>query len=780
MKKITFLTLFVAITCAISAQNEPKLGKNSTAEVIAAMTLEEKVHLLVGNGMKLPGMPQIEGAPVVGQTNDNVPGCAGTTYGIPRLGIPSIVLADGPAGVRISPTREGSDKKFYCTAFPVATLLASSWDADLVRRAGEAMGNEAKEYGVDILLAPALNIHRNALGGRNFEYYSEDPLVSGKMATAMIKGIQSQGVGTSAKHFAVNNQETNRNLVNVKVSERALREIYLKNFEIVVKEGKPMTMMSSYNKINGTYASHSGDLLIKILREDWGYKGAVMTDWFGGDDAVAQAQAMNDWLMPGTPKQYEAIFAAVKEGRLSEAIINKNVENILNVIVQTNTFKGIQRTNAPDLKKNAETARALAAEGMVLLKNEKSSLPLKAKAKVAVFGNGSYEFIAGGTGSGDVNEAYTVALQDGLLNAGFSINQMLKTAYEGHIKTERAKQEKPKFFFMGLPPITEYAISEDQISEATKDDIAMITIGRNSGEFVDRKADVDFELSAAEKELIASVSKKFHAVGKKVVVVLNIGGTIEIASWRDQVDAILLAWQPGQEGGNAVADVLSGKVNPSGKLATTFPMAYKDEPTTKNFPGKDLEDKMRFTDFGMPIGKLSEVTHEEGIYVGYRYYNTFKVKTAYEFGYGKSYTNFNYKNLKVSKNKNGKFKASITITNTGKYAGKEVVQLYVSAPDGSLEKPEKELKAFAKTKLLKSGESQTINFELTPEELASFDENNSRWVLEKGNYEIKVGASCNDIRQKASLLQNTTLLLKKVNKALSPNQKMIEMSKKKA
>jgi beta-glucosidase len=779
MKK-TFFLFFLSLTIKFSfAQKLPQLGKNTNAEVMAAMTLDEKVRLLIGMGMKMPGTNEYiaNSAPVVGETNDKVPGCAGTTFAIPRLGIPSVVLADGPAGIRISPKREGTDQTYFCTAFPIASLLASTWDLELVEKVGDAMGSEAKAYGVDIFLAPALNIHRNALGGRNFEYYSEDPIVSGKMAAAMIRGVQKHNVGTSAKHFAVNNQETNRNLINVKVGEQALREIYLKGFEIAVKEGKPMTIMSAYNKINGVYASQNTDLLTKVLREDWQYDDVVMTDWFGGDNPVAQLQAGNEWIMPGVPAQVDAILNAIKEGKLSETIVNRSVDRVLNVLKKTNTFLGITPTNAPDLKKNAAIARSAAAEGMILLKNNNDLLPLKNNTKMAVLGNGAYALVSGGTGSGDVNEAYTISLPEGLKNAGFGVNTIIQSVYEGYIATERAKQPK-QAFFMPPTPIQEMPVSDAIITTATQEDVAVITISRISGEFVDRKKEVDFDLSENEKQLLKKTSTAFHQAGKKVIVVLNIGGAIETASWRDEVDAILLAWLPGQEAGNAIADVLSGQATPSGKLTTSMPEKYQDEATSKNFPGKNLDDKVLMSSAGFPLGNRSEVTHEEGIYVGYRYYQTFEKSTAFDFGSGQSYTNFEYSNLKVKKGKNGDMEASFTVKNTGKRAGKEIAQLYVTAPDGTIEKPAQALKGFTKTKLLQSGESQTVTIKVTELDLASFDEKTSTWTLEKGKYEMKIGASSKDIRQKTNVIQAKTKLLQKVNKALTPEQPIKAMSKK--
>ncbi len=774
MKK-SILMAVATVTLVACNQSEPQLGKASLDKVVGAMTLEEKAHLVVGTGMI--GVTGDDA--MVGEMKKIVPGAAGTTYPIPRLGIPAIVVADGPAGLRISPTREGDENTYYCTHFPIGTLLASTWDQELVENVGKAMGNEVLEYGADVLLAPALNIHRNPLCGRNFEYYSEDPVLAGKTAAAYVRGIQSNGVGTSVKHFAANSQESNRKANDARVSPRALREIYLKGFEIAIKEAEPWTVMSSYNYINGTYASESSDLLTSVLRDDWGFEGMVMTDWTGGLDAVAQMQAGNDLLMPGAEKQYEDIVKGVQDGTLDEAILDRNVKKILGLVLRTPRFKGYEYSNKPDLQAHAAVTRQSATEGMVLLKNDAEALPLASSVKnIALYGCTSYDFIAGGTGSGNVNRAYTVSLLDGLKNAGYTVNDDLKETYEKHVADHRARVEAERAnnksrisAFLPVPRAGEIVINPAKLAaQVAASDIALITIGRNSGEFLDRTLDGDFNLTPEEHKLIESVCGAFHAAGKKVVVVMNIGGVVETASWKDLPDAILCAWQGGQEGGNSVADVLSGSANPSGKLPMTFPVRWEDAASSANFPTDGRVGKMGFAEPKQdgPLERLWDYTdYEEDIYVGYRYFDSFDKEVSYPFGYGLSYTTFEYSEPVVKAVGNG-FEVSVDVKNTGKAAGKEVVELYASAPDAkAANKPEKELKAFAKTPLLQSGESTTIVLKFDAADLASYDEASSSWVVDEGDYAILIGASSRDIKSStevhvaaSSTKTSTSLLLK--------------------
>ena len=772
MKKQLFSLTLAAAALTACGPSLPQLGKASLDEVIGAMTLEEKAHLVIGTGMA-----GFSGdSAVIGSTKKLVPGAAGTTYPIERLGIPGVVLADGPAGLRIDPTREGDEATYYCTHFPIGTLLASTWDTALMERVGQAIGNEVLEYGADVLLAPALNIHRNPLCGRNFEYYSEDPIVSGKMAAAYVRGVQSQGVGTSIKHFALNNQETNRMANDACVSPRAIREIYLKGFEIAVKESDPWTVMSSYNYLNGTYTSESRELQTTVLRDEWGFRGMVMTDWFGGKDAVAQMEAGNDMLQPGRKEQYDAIVAGVKSGALKEEVLDRNVRRILEMILRTPRFKGYRFSNKPDLKAHAEVTRQSATEGMVLLENRNATLPLGGEVKkVALFGCTSYDFVAGGTGSGNVNRAYTVSLLEGLKNGGYQVDSRMQPLYEQHIAAEnernRPKDDSPFARFMPLPRPAEMVLTPAVLQQQVEaNDVALITLGRLSGEFMDRTTQ-DFNLSREENQLIADVCRAFHAAGKKVVVVLNIGGVIETASWKALPDAILLAWQAGQEGGNSVADILSGKASPSGKLTMTFPVQFADAASSANFP-INVKANIDITNSGTKKSDTRNVDYtlyEEDIYVGYRYFDTFRKQVSYPFGYGLSYTTFAYDKAAV-KADNGVYTVSVEVKNTGKVAGKEVVQLYVSAPDAAVNKPEKELKAFAKTKELKPGESVVVTLKVNADGLASYDEAASAWVVTPGNYKFLVGASSRDI--KATLEAEVAAATQKTNDILKLQEPM--------
>ena len=745
MKKLILTVALLGATLLSFAQ--PQLREDNIDEILKAMTLQEKATLLVGGA---------RAAIVNGVTSGvaaEVPGAAGNTRPIERLGIPGTVLADGPAGLRINPTRQGDSRTYYCTGFPVGTLLASSWDLDMVEEMTRAMGNEVLEYGVDVLLAPGMNIHRNPLCGRNFEYFSEDPLLSGKMAAAYVRGIQSNGVGTSIKHYMANNQETNRNENDARISQRALREIYLKNFEITVKESDPWTVMSSYNQMNGEYTQQKYDLLTTVLRDEWGFKGIVMTDWGNKAGTVKSAKAGNDLMEPGNQNEIDRIIAGVEDGSISQEELDRNVRNMLNYIIRTPHFKGYKYSNAPDLKAHAAVARKAAAESIVLLRNEKETLPLKGNEKVALYGVSSIDFVAGGTGSGNVNKAYVVNMEEAMEAAGFTLDKALKYFYREHKAYDLATRELTAgngWSTWGGTKLAETPIPAAAIqAEARANDVAVVVLGRNAGEGADRHQMNDFELTNVERELLQNVSTSFRAQGKKVIVVLNIGGVIETASWKGLADAIVLPWSPGQEGANAVADVLTGKVNPSGKLPMTFPVNFMDHPSSANFP-YDYNGQQGGFGWGRRVLRkdVDYTDYAEGIWVGYRHFQTHGVEVSYPFGYGLSYSYFVYSKPVVKATANG-FEASVTVTNQGKVAGKEVVEVYVHAPEGGLEKPDQELKAFAKTKLLAPGESQTLTFKVDAYSLASFNEATSAWEAPAGNYQVMFGASVSDIRAQA-------------------------------
>lgn len=782
MKKI--LTLCASIACCSSvtlAQSAPQLNENNLDEVLKAMSLHEKALLVVGTTMS-----GFTGSANLGSFARCVPGAAGTTYAIPRLGITSVVLADGPAGLRIDPTREYDSNTYYCTHFPIGTCLSSSWNTQLVQEVGSAIGNEVLEYGSDVLLAPGVCLHRNPLCGRNFEYYSEDPVLSGYIAAAYINGVQSQGVGTAIKHYAFNNQETARLGNDVRVSQRAAQELYLKSFEIAIKHSNPWTVMSSYNGVNGTQTSERRDLLTTILRDEWGFKGLVMTDWSGGCDPIyrdgandrpANMVAGNDLIEPGSDADTKAIEDAVKAGKLDVKYLNECVKNVLKLVVKSPRFKGYKYSNKPDLKAHAIITRNSAAEGAILLEN-KGALPFASNIRnVALFGVASYDPIAGGTGSGNVNRAYTVSLVEGMRNNGYTVDDKLINFYSKYIKDAKTEIAKtPHEWWQTLPLPKEVTPTAELDETVVHNDIAVITLERLSGEGADRTA-ADFNLSQDEKSLINNVTAAFHKAGKKVVVVLNIGGVIESASWKNTPDAVLLPWQPGQEFGNSVAEILCGKLSPSGKLPMTWPISFADVPSSKNFPSDGLEiaglskgqDKYR------TVKNIGYTNYEEGIYVGYRYFDSFDKNVSYPFGYGLSYTTFSYGKPVVT-DKGDNIDVSVTITNNGKRAGKEVAEVYVTAPKSSIEKPAQELKAFAKTRTLQPGESQTLVMTIEKKALASFNEKASAWIADPGTYTFKVGASSRDIKGTATL--NVKKQLLKVHNVLQPKVKLNELSKK--
>ena len=579
---LVVMTVAMSFSCSHSVSAQ-QLRAENIDEVVKAMTLEEKCHMVLGRGMHF---------------NDEAkfPGTAGSTFSINRLGIPETYCADSQQGLRMNATRAWDHHDYYPTDFVASMTLASTWDREAAFKVGQGIGNEVREFGLDWILSPAMNLIRNPLCGRNHEYYSEDPYLSGTIAAGYVKGVQSEGTAASPKHFVANNQETNRNNNISQVSQRALREIYLKAFEIMVKESDPWTIMTSYNKLNGPYAVQNRELLTTIVRDEWGWKGMFVSDWNAGDDAVAAMMAGNDMLQPGQDKQYKAIYEAAKSGKLPMEVLDANVKRILEYVVKTHNFKGYKYNNEPDLKAHAQVVREVGADGIVLLKNN-GVLPLSnlspltshpSPLKVALFGCTSYDWISGGSGFGGTSVGhYTVSLVEGMRSAGYEVYKPLINIYTQHI----AAEEK-RLFPNGRPPFSltpparaeEKQFTADELTAAIEgSDVAIISLGRKSGEAADR-SESDFYLKEGEKQLIKAVSEAYHAKGKQVVVLLDICSPIDVASWQNQIDALVCTWQGGQESGFSVADVLSGKVNPSGKLPMTFQNNYGDAYADKNFP----------------------------------------------------------------------------------------------------------------------------------------------------------------------------------------------------
>ena len=769
--QISLVVIAVATSFGYSASvSAQQLRAENIDEVVKALTLEEKCHLVLGRGMHF---------------NDDAkfPGTAGSTFSVGRLGIPETYCADSQQGLRMNATRVWDHNDYYPTDFVASMTLASTWDREAAFKVGQGIGNEVREFGLDWILSPAMNLIRNPLCGRNHEYYSEDPYLSGTIAAGYVKGVQSEGTAACPKHFVANNQETNRNNNISQVSQRALREIYLKAFEIMVKESNPWTIMTSYNKLNGPYALQNRELLTTIVRDEWGWKGMFVSDWNAGDDAVAAMLAGNDMLQPGQDKQYKAILEAAKSGKLPMEVLDANVKRILEYVVKTHNFKGYKYSNEPNLKAHAQVVRQVGADGIVLLKNS-GILPLTGK-RVALFGCTSYDWISGGSGFGGTSVGhYTVSLIEGLRSAGYEVYKPLIGTYTQHI----AAEEK-RMFPNGRPPFSltpparaeEKQFTADELNAAINgSDVAIISLGRKSGEAADR-SEADFYLKEGEAKLIKAVSEAYHAKGKQVVVLLDICSPIDVASWQNQIDALVCTWQGGQESGFSVADVLSGKVNPSGKLPMTFQVKYGDAYADKNFPS-NVDDKTLGAMFmwgynkdqapkeRKPQANIDYTNYEEDIYVGYRYFDSFGKAVAYPFGFGLSYTTFSYTNMSVS-DENGVYTVKVDVKNTGSKAGRNVVELFVAAPNSKkMNKPEKELRNYAKTRLLQPGQTETVTMTVKAEDLASFNEKASAWKTDAGRYDFLICSSASDVEAKASA--NVKAWTKKVNNVMKPNVKL--------
>lgn len=677
--------------------------------VIGEMTLEEKARLVWG-------------------VSDSTIGAAGNTFAIPRLGIISLELADGPAGLRLNGRT--------ATSWPNPLTLASTWNIHLLEQVGSAVGREARHYGVDLMLSPGMNIHRDPLGGRVFEYYSEDPFLTGKIAAAYIRGLENQGIGATMKHYTANNFENNRTNIDEIISERALREIYLPHWELAIKEASPWAVMTAYNKVNGEWCAENKYLLSSL--HDFGFSGLVMSDWGGYHNPVAYARGF-DLNMPGR-SGWESLITAIQNKIITEENLNQAVADILKIIVRTQTFKRqiynksdfAARKNLPDEIKAAHKILAIEAEGegIVLLKNDDHTLPLRNVSRVALIGAlaiPEYKAIGscpakgviiegGGSARVNIDPDEVISLAEALEQTGFSVLQ--KNAVKVYLQ--------------------EGLTEADAAFAAQETEAAIIVIGRPGQEGIDN---ISMDLTMAEKEMIKKVSQAFHGQGKKVIVLLNVAHPIAV-DWDDEVDAIVYIGFPGTYGALAVAETLRGTINPSGKLVDTWPRAYSLAPTYGRMPKLDQ----------------TSIIYSEDIYVGYRYYDQHPEAIKYPFGFGLSYTTFTYKNLSLNKNTfsltnpGELIVVSVDVLNSGNVAGKEVVELYVSPISPKVKRPLKELKGFAKTRLLEPGEEERVSFQLTARDFAYWNEKTHSWSVDPGAYEIIVGGTSDEsVLKKAGL-----------------------------
>ena len=662
--------------------------------ILSQMTLEEKAALCTGAS-------------------------GWTTTPVERLGIPEMLVSDGPHGVRRVPDIHSlGGQSLPATCFPTASCLASTWDVELIYQMGNALAEEAIALNVDVLLGPGVNMKRSPLGGRNFEYFSEDPYLAGELAASLIDGIQSRGVGTSLKHFAVNNQEFQRFSISAEVDERTLREIYLPAFEKAVKQAKPWTVMCAYNKLNGEYCSENRYLLTDILKNEWGFEGLVVSDWGAVHDRLASMKAGLDWEMPG-PQDWrvKAVIEAVRSGDLDEAILDESVRRILNIVFRA---KETPKGGSFDVDAHHELAHRVAAEGMVLLKN-KGILPLKDQQHIAVIGRAAENAHFQGGGSSHINPT-KVAMPFKELQLQAANAEL--TYAEGYPLDDSFQQE----------------MIDQAVGLAKSSDVAVLYIALPSYKESEGYDRTDLDLTQQQVELIKAVAK----VQPKTVVVLNNGAPVDMSAWIDHVAAVLEAWMMGQGGGSAIADILFGKINPSGKLAETYPLNLTDTPAYLHWPGG-----------------AGEVRYGEGLFIGYRYYDARKLSVLFPFGYGLSYTTFTYSNPKLSattfKDIDG-LTVTVDVTNTGEVAGKEIVQVYVHDGQSMLSRPQKELKGFAKVKL-QPGETKTVSIPLDFRAFAFYHPEYKQWITESGDFDILIAASATDIRHTLTATLQSTLRL---------------------
>ena len=651
------------------------------AEIIAKLNLEQKCALLSGAGTF-------------------------TTRGCPKAGVPSITLSDGPNGVRKqagAADHLGLNPSVPATCFPTAATVACSWDPALGEEIGRAMGEEAAAQEVAVLLGPGLNTKRSPLCGRNFEYFSEDPYLSGKMAAAYVRGIQSEGIAACPKHFAVNSQELRRMASDSVLDERTLRELYLTGFEIVVKEAAPKTIMSSYNLVNGTYANENAHLLQDILRRDWGFSGAVVTDWGGSNDHALGVKNGSTLEMPAPGGDaVRELLAAVQSGKITEADVDARLDELLTLVLDTSA--AVQKhSRSFDADAHHALARRAAAESAVLLKNDGGILPLAAGARVAVIGDFAETPRYQGAGSSAVNSIKVDTLLDCLAQSGLQCADFAAG-----------------FDRQGRPDADKKA---QAVALAQKADTVLLCLGLDEikeSEGLDR---VDMKLADNQIELLQAVEQ----ANPNTVVVLNAGASLE-TPWLAHCRALVYGALGGQAGAGAMVDVLTGKVNPGGKLAETWANAYEETPARDNFAG---------------VGRT--VQYREGLYVGYRYYQTAGVPVAFPFGYGLSYTSYAYSDLKVTADS-----VTLTVTNTGARDGAEIVQVYIAKPGAEIFRPAQELKAFARVPLA-AGESRTVTLPLDDKAFRYWNTRTDCWEVEGGRYEVRVGASSADIRLTANV-----------------------------
>lgn len=662
--------------------------------IVSKMTLEEKAAL------------------VTGASN-------WTTTPVERLGIPEMVVSDGPHGVRrVEDVTSIAQVSLPATCFPTASCTASTWNVDLIKKMGEALAEECISLNVDVLLGPGANMKRSPLGGRNFEYFSEDPFLAGEMAVNFINGIQGKGVGTSLKHYAANNQEFQRFCISSEVDERTLREIYLAAFEKAVKGAQPYTVMCSYNKVNGEYASENYHLLTDILKNEWGFEGLVVSDWGAVHDRVKSLKAGLDWEMPGPQAQRtQKVIDAVRSGELDEAVLDESVRRILRIVYKA---RQTPKKGKFDVEAHHELARQIATEGMVLLKNN-GLLPLKGHEHIAVIGRSAETAHFQGGGSSHINPT----------KVAVPFNEVKAQAGNAEIT-----------YAEGYPTDNSFSqvMIDRAVSLAKTADVALLYIALPSFKESEGYDRTDLDLTDQQVALIKAVS----AIQPNTVVVLNNGAPVVMGEWIDGVAAVLEGWMMGQAGGVSIADVLFGRVNPSGKLAETFPIKLVDTPAFINWPGD-----------------AGTVRYGEGLFIGYRYYDAKKVPVQFPFGYGLSYTTFAYSNANVSK-KSFKDVDGVTVTvdvkNTGKVAGKEIVQVYVHDQKSSLVRPEKELKGFAKVEL-KPGETKTVSIKLDFRAFAFYHPKHKQWITETGDFDLIIAASSADVRETLKVTLESTLEL---------------------